>query len=376
MLGNREKAVVQVVASVFHYIDGAWAPKGRSSIGLYHNAALNRYRVVAYDAAKNVTINSNMSADMVYRKASETFHQWSDGRTIYGVNFADIPTADKFFANMSSSIDALKSSPPAAASPVTSPQPSPTLTPTPTPTPAPKPASAPAPAPAIAPADLAAKLARGPPPGGRPPSGTGVKPAPSPDAGNGGASGPPGARPMGPQPGAMGDMSELQARLAARKNSKPITEPPPAGAKPPPAGAKPPPAGTKPPPAGAKPPPAGAKPPPAGAKPPPAGAKPPPAAFGAELPAAPPPDPSAFATINFEDIGAIPMAPPDTSTDELRELIQDLRTEVADVRLDLQSFKSEITSLLATSLETIRDEIIYTLGGTPLEQPLGLTPLK
>jgi hypothetical protein len=56
-----------------------------------------------------VVINSNVTKDTQYTRASETFHQWSDSRLIYGLNFGTKEEAETFGSGFESIVQRLKS---------------------------------------------------------------------------------------------------------------------------------------------------------------------------------------------------------------------------------------------------------------------------
>jgi hypothetical protein len=56
-----------------------------------------------------VVINSNITKDTVYTRASETFHQWADRSYIYGLNFGSREDADTFGNGTDAVIQRLKS---------------------------------------------------------------------------------------------------------------------------------------------------------------------------------------------------------------------------------------------------------------------------
>lgn len=55
-------------------------------------------------------INSNVTKDISYQRASETFGQWSDGRYVYGLNFASKEEAETFGSGFEGIVQKLKSS--------------------------------------------------------------------------------------------------------------------------------------------------------------------------------------------------------------------------------------------------------------------------
>jgi len=53
-------------------------------------------------------INSPVFKEITYQKASETFHQWSDNKYAYGLNFASNPEADGFCEQILAAVEKLK----------------------------------------------------------------------------------------------------------------------------------------------------------------------------------------------------------------------------------------------------------------------------
>ena len=49
-----------------------------------------------------------LTRNMTYRKSRETFHQWSDGKENYGINFATPAEADAFARAINSALNMLK----------------------------------------------------------------------------------------------------------------------------------------------------------------------------------------------------------------------------------------------------------------------------
>jgi len=103
--------------AVVYYFDSAkktWTPtqvgNGFSRVDLYENPTNNSYRVIGRglpDTSK-VVINSNVTKEITYSRASETFHQWSDGRYVYGLNFASKEEAETFGTGFEDVVKKLK----------------------------------------------------------------------------------------------------------------------------------------------------------------------------------------------------------------------------------------------------------------------------
>jgi len=151
--------------AVVYFYDQAkknWAPTevpGFCRMDMYFNAQTNFYRVIARgaDNPNQVVINSAVSKETTYGKASASFGQWTDTKkTVWGFNFPSEADASSFATSFEDILKKLAN--PAAA-------------PAPTPTPAPAKA---APGPPAAP--------KGPP---APPSAPKAPPAPKVGGGGG-----------------------------------------------------------------------------------------------------------------------------------------------------------------------------------------------
>jgi len=113
-----EKAIFYA-RSVVYYFDPKqknWTPTavgtGFCRVDMYENTANNTYRVIGrglQDTSK-IVINSNVSKDTQYTRASETFHQWSDNRYMYGLNFPSKEEAETFGSGFEQTVNKLKAS--------------------------------------------------------------------------------------------------------------------------------------------------------------------------------------------------------------------------------------------------------------------------
>ncbi|KAL6071030.1 WH1 domain-containing protein [Balamuthia mandrillaris] len=107
-----EQAVVSVRAGVYYFEDDEWKPVdgGLSLVQLYHDSAKDSFRVVAVSQMQKdkVVINSTVFKETTYQKASDTFHQWSDNRYAYGLNFASKQEANTFASAIYAAIEKLK----------------------------------------------------------------------------------------------------------------------------------------------------------------------------------------------------------------------------------------------------------------------------
>eukprot|EP01097_Dermamoeba_algensis_P005149 TRINITY_DN3274_c0_g2_i1.p1 TRINITY_DN3274_c0_g2~~TRINITY_DN3274_c0_g2_i1.p1 ORF type:complete len:258 (-),score=78.42 TRINITY_DN3274_c0_g2_i1:98-808(-) len=181
-----ETALINVTASVFHYISNAWAAVdgGSSNVGLYYNPSTDVYRIVALaTSTRQPTINTLIFKQMLYNQAKDNFHNWTDGKMTYGLHFPNVNDAKNFANVLVATITKLQtpasappSRPPVAAP--SAPQPRPPV-PTPAARPPPSSPSSPKPAPpsgpppgrgAPPPSPVAAPRPGGPkPPAGAPP---------------------------------------------------------------------------------------------------------------------------------------------------------------------------------------------------------------
>jgi len=157
-----EKAVFYARAVVYYFDPKTkgWTPTAVGNnfcrVDMYENTSNTTFRVIGrglQDTSK-VVINSSIAKDTQYTRASETFHQWSDNRYIYGLNFPTKEEAETFGSGFEGVVNRLKSGGSATAPPPTPPAPSPPVPqknsapPAPAPPPAPGPPPAPAPPPA------------------------------------------------------------------------------------------------------------------------------------------------------------------------------------------------------------------------------------
>jgi len=213
---STETAVATARATVFNYDPAIknWAPKGKgvSRIDLYFNSQTVSYRVIGRTQENEIVLNANILKNINYAKASETFHQWSDARSAYGLNFATKEDAANFHAAITAAIQKLNAAAPPMPATIPSPPPtsfSPSSSPAAPPTPAPAPPQPVTRTPNPPPAPASPGPASGPPP---PPGGPAPPPPPPPgpsashsDSGSGG-----------------GSLADQLARAKLRK-----TEPPP-----------------------------------------------------------------------------------------------------------------------------------------------------
>ncbi|KAJ7406617.1 hypothetical protein WISP_132981 [Willisornis vidua] len=99
-----EQSICQARASVMVYDDTSkkWVPikpgqQGFSRINIYHNTAMNTFRVVGVKLQdQQVVINYSIVKGLKYNQATPTFHQWRDARQVYGLNFASKEEATTF----------------------------------------------------------------------------------------------------------------------------------------------------------------------------------------------------------------------------------------------------------------------------------------
>jgi len=120
-MSEKDKPVEKPVfyaRAVIYYFDPRTKNWTTTSIGsgfgrvdMYENTSTNTFRVIGRGLAENnktVVINSNVIKDTQYTRASETFHQWSDNRYIYGLNFPTKEEAENFGGGFEATIAKLK----------------------------------------------------------------------------------------------------------------------------------------------------------------------------------------------------------------------------------------------------------------------------
>lgn len=140
-----EKSIFASRAVVYYFDAGSknWVPTQVGNnfcrIDLYENTTTNTFRVIGRgldeEHKDKIVINSNISKETLYQKASDTFHKWADARYIYGLNFTSSQEAETFFNGFQGVINRLKGSTPA---PAAAPPPNPPVQKAPTPSPAPQ----------------------------------------------------------------------------------------------------------------------------------------------------------------------------------------------------------------------------------------------
>jgi uncharacterized membrane protein YgcG len=86
---------------VYHYdvASNSWkqVDDGISRVDLYMSSSLAAFRVVGVSAkTSEVVVNSPVYREMKYQRVTNLFHQWSDTRLSYGLNFASIEEAQAF----------------------------------------------------------------------------------------------------------------------------------------------------------------------------------------------------------------------------------------------------------------------------------------
>jgi len=146
-----EQAVFSARAVVYYYDANtkAWGASpvaGFTRLDIYVHSGTGAARVIGrgFEDASKVVINSNINKDTAYQKARDTFHQWTDARSAYGLNFSTKDEADAFaaaFDNASKGPSPAGRPAPAPAAPA----PSPPVASTPKPGPPAPPGKAPPP---------------------------------------------------------------------------------------------------------------------------------------------------------------------------------------------------------------------------------------
>jgi len=116
-----EVSIATARAAVYYYDPGAknWKPQdsGLSRVNIYHHTVNNTWRVVALDDKdpNKVVINSAIFKDLPYQRVSATFHQWTEPRNSYGLNFASQDDATLFADTMEQCVEKLKGGTPKKA---------------------------------------------------------------------------------------------------------------------------------------------------------------------------------------------------------------------------------------------------------------------
>ncbi|EGG13467.1 vasodilator-stimulated phosphoprotein [Cavenderia fasciculata] len=121
-------------AQVFTFSPAAsnWVPSSNTpaTLLMYHHQGNNTYRVIgrASEDLNNILVNFSVTKDVVYKRASENFHTFSDQRTHYGINFVSRDEAEAFGSGFENVLKSVKGGAPApapvaAAPPVPQPQP-------------------------------------------------------------------------------------------------------------------------------------------------------------------------------------------------------------------------------------------------------------
>ncbi|EGC36309.1 hypothetical protein DICPUDRAFT_91862 [Dictyostelium purpureum] len=123
-----ETAIFNATGQVFTYNPQVrnWVPSSNvpATLQMYYNSSANTYRVIgrAGDDPNNFLINFAVKSDVVYSRASEVFHQFTDQRTHFGINFTSKPDADTFGGGFEKVLATLKGGAPPAMKPAAPPQ--------------------------------------------------------------------------------------------------------------------------------------------------------------------------------------------------------------------------------------------------------------
>lgn len=96
-----ETSITAARAAVYHYdvSTNAWkqVDEGISRVDLYMSSTLASFRIVGVSAkTSEVVVNSPVYKEMKYQRVTNLFHQWSDTRLSYGLNFASLEEAQGF----------------------------------------------------------------------------------------------------------------------------------------------------------------------------------------------------------------------------------------------------------------------------------------
>ncbi|KAH3767943.1 Ena/VASP-like protein [Pelomyxa schiedti] len=104
-----EISIVAVRAAVYYYeaCTNLWraGDGGLSRVDLMSSPNTQTFRIVAVDTkTEDVVINTPLFRELVYTRVSNVFHQWSDGRVSYGLNFATQKEAVEFARTLDDAI--------------------------------------------------------------------------------------------------------------------------------------------------------------------------------------------------------------------------------------------------------------------------------
>ncbi len=89
-----------------------WLPSGSTSglskVQLFQHAVNNTYRVVGRKINDHeVVINCQLTKNLKYNQANQTFLQWRDSKQVYGLNFQSKEEAEAFSLAIKGAIDSL-----------------------------------------------------------------------------------------------------------------------------------------------------------------------------------------------------------------------------------------------------------------------------
>lgn len=133
--------LISVRAAVYYFRDNAWQAEdgGLSLVNIYHHPMKATYRVVATSQVirdkvgepppqlhplslarfsnppppeSKVVIDTPLYKELTYQKPAKTFHQFSDSKFAYGLNFASQLEANSFASTLLTAVDKLNGSPP------------------------------------------------------------------------------------------------------------------------------------------------------------------------------------------------------------------------------------------------------------------------
>ncbi|TRZ06860.1 hypothetical protein HGM15179_020247 [Zosterops borbonicus] len=112
-----ERAIARARAAVLLYEEGQklWVPAGGapqspSCVQLFHQPGTTAFRLVGrrLGPEQQVVLNCPLARGLRYSQATPQFHQWREGRRVWGLSFAAPPEAAQFAAAVLRALQALE----------------------------------------------------------------------------------------------------------------------------------------------------------------------------------------------------------------------------------------------------------------------------
>uniref|UniRef100_A0A8U7N2Y0 Uncharacterized protein n=1 Tax=Corvus moneduloides TaxID=1196302 RepID=A0A8U7N2Y0_CORMO len=104
-----EQVLCSARASVLLYDEGQrqWVPAGGppqspSCVQLFHQPSTHSFRLVGrrLHPEQQVVLNCPLGRGLRYSQATPQFHQWREGRRVWGLSFVALPEAAQFAASV------------------------------------------------------------------------------------------------------------------------------------------------------------------------------------------------------------------------------------------------------------------------------------